>query len=72
MDNFQRLATKTLKAELMRLRTLQIEHPTSEREVLIAAHELGLRALNNGGEASRQKINGPALQSVLDTQNPQK
>lgn len=72
MDSFQILATKTLRAELMRLRTLQIEHPTSEREILIAAHELGLRALNSGGEASRQKINGPALQAVLNTQNPQK
>lgn len=72
MDSFQILATKTLRAELMRLRTLQIEHPTAERETLIAAHERGLRALQNGGEASRQKINGPALQAVLNTQNLQK
>ena len=68
MDSFQILALKTLNAELMRLRTLQIEHPTAERESLIAAHQRGIDALKVGREPSLEKRNGAELQRVIDTQ----
>lgn len=68
MDSFQQLALKTLNAELMRLRTLQIEHPTAARESLIAAHQRGIDALKAGREPSLEKINGERLQRIIDTQ----